>query len=143
MIFINKNHMNKRILVTESEKRNILKMHNKAKSYYMLKEDEEMSSIGGELCTDTLINLVKKANKKDPYYGMPKVNSFVVGETKGTAIIEKMGKKLKLTPGMVVKLSDKISLTNGSKLIFEHIEGWGGGEVVCENNTLEYLLHWN
>jgi hypothetical protein len=39
MIFINKNYMNKRILVSESEKREILKMHNKAKSLSILNEE--------------------------------------------------------------------------------------------------------
>ncbi len=39
--------MNKRILISEEEKRDILKMHNKAKSYYMLKEDE-MSEPGSD-----------------------------------------------------------------------------------------------
>ena len=34
--------MNKRILISEEEKIDILKMHNKAKSFYMLKEDESM-----------------------------------------------------------------------------------------------------
>jgi hypothetical protein len=132
--------MNRRTIISETERERILNMHESFKRGGLLNEDEEVLSSDVAGCTDKLINVMQKKAKE--YTGVPKQNSFKIYKIDGLATVDKNGKKIKLTTNMSLKKEDLVTLTNGSKVYFEHIDGWGGSHIECDNNGLEYWVYW-
>ena len=123
--------MNKRILISEEEKIDILKMHNKAKSVYLLKEDDDMLMDGGKVCITTF----EKSNKDQ--YNRPKKLTIV--EVNGQVSVKNMKAKV----GQTISAQDEIKISEGGSLMFEDIEGMGQAYLKCENGVGIVDWVWN
>jgi hypothetical protein len=118
--------MTKRFIISEEERSDIRSKYN------LINEDEMLS---GGVCTNTLLNLINK--NKD--YGSPKTNSLQVIKVKG---LNKVGGVV-VKPGSSIKLTEKITMNNGSEINFKGIQGWGAGTLRCEDNQIKFFLSWD
>jgi hypothetical protein len=119
--------MSKRFIISEEEKNDI-------RSIYGLVNEDEM--IGGSKgCVDTLLNVIKK----NPDYGLPKTNALQVIEVKGTPTVGGIVVKR----GSAIRLNEKVTMKTGESIHFKGINGWGAGELRCEDNQIKFFLSWD
>ena len=80
------------------------------------------------------ISSIKKTNDEKS-----KLKTYTVRSVSGNVLVNgnKVGKK------SIIKPSDKITMNEGDKIIFENIPGWGQVFLEFKNNLPELNLSWD
>jgi hypothetical protein len=115
--------MNKRILVSEEEKKSILKMHESFKRT-LVKEDDEM---GGQKCSFTIDDLISK-NKQFEDKSLQNA-SFKVRDT----IPDNLQTSVK--KGQTLSHTQTYSMAEG-EIVLEPVVGLGQASISCDGTSV-------